>query len=121
MNIRLFAAAYFPLAFLSVSGQENFYAYHGKVPHTSTDYSVKYADLIIVLDGDRQLEFTRRTQYLPRWVCPGGSFLLDEFFPDRESDPSLEYNYVRLMEESPDRIVLTTMMFAMVNSSKSRG
>ena len=45
MNIRLFAAAFFPLAFLSVSGQKSFYAYHTKVPHTSTDYFGKYADL----------------------------------------------------------------------------
>jgi len=121
MNIRLFTRAFFLLVFLSVSGQKNFYACHTKVTHTFPDYFGKYSDLIVVLDGDRQLEFTRRTQYLPRWVCPGGSFVLDEFFPDRESDPSLEYNYVRLMEESPDRIVLTTMMFAMVNFSKSCG
>lgn len=116
MNTRLFSITFCLLAFISVSGQERFFAYHTKVSHTSTDYFGKYSDLIVVLDGDRQLEFTRRTQYLPRWVCPGGAFLLDEFFPDRESDPSLEYNYVRLMEESPERIVVHWRYFPDIQS-----
>jgi hypothetical protein len=59
--------------------QDNFYAYHTKISHTSTDYFGKYADLIVVLGEDRQLEFTRRTQYLPRWVTPKGSFIVDDW------------------------------------------
>jgi hypothetical protein len=86
--------------------QDNFYAYHTKISHTSTDYFGKYADLIVVLGEDRQLEFTRRTQYLPRWVTPKGSFIVDDFYPGRDMDHNLEYNYVRLVEETPGRIIV---------------
>ena len=87
-------------------GQQKFYAYHTKVVHTSTDYFGKYADLIVVLGDGRQLEFTRRTQYLPKWVTPQGSFMIDDFFPGRDSDHEFKYNYVRLMEQSDERIVV---------------
>lgn len=87
-------------------GQQKFYAYHTKVVHSSTDYFGKYADLIVVLGEGRQLEFTRRTQYLPRWVTPQGSFMVDDFFPGRDPDYEFNYNYVRLIEASNERIVV---------------
>jgi hypothetical protein len=86
--------------------QDDFYAYYTKVQHTSTDYFGKYADLIVSLGEGKQLEFTRRTQYVPRWVTFEGSYLVDEFFPERDMDYSFDYNYVRLLEESPEKIVV---------------
>ena len=38
---------------------ENFFAYHTKVSHSSTDYMGKYADLIVVLGPGRQREGRR--------------------------------------------------------------
>ncbi len=87
-------------------GQDPFYAYHTKRVHSSTDYIGKYADLIVVLGEDKQLEFTRQTQYLPKWVTPEGTFMLDDFFPERELDHEFNYNYVRLMENGPEKIVV---------------
>jgi hypothetical protein len=91
-----------PVLFLIITNQlisqNNFYAYHTKVS--------KYADLIVVIGGGRQLEFTRRTQYLPKWVTPEGSFMVDDFYPGRDMDYNLEYNYVRLIEESPEKIIV---------------
>jgi hypothetical protein len=91
---------------IPVSAQKIFYAYHTKRVHTSTDYFGKYADLIVVLGEGTQLEFARRTQYRPKWVTPEGSFMVDDFFPERDPDHNLEYSYVRLMEESPEKIVV---------------
>jgi len=99
-----------------LAGQASFYAYHTKLSHTSTDYFGKYADLIVVLGEGKQLEFTRRTQYRPRWVTPNGSFMVDDFFPDRDPDYNLEYNYVRLIEEGPDRIVVHWRYFPDLSS-----
>lgn len=65
------------------NAQDDIYAYHTKVSHTSTDYFGKYADLIIVLGKGKQLEFTRHTNYTSRWVTPSGLFIMDEFFPER--------------------------------------
>ena len=63
-----------------LQGQQTFYAYHTKLVHSSTDYFGKYADLIVVLGNGNRLEFTRRTQYLPKWVTSKGSFMVDDFF-----------------------------------------
>ena len=92
-----------------VQGQslnEDFYAYHTKLSHTSTDYFGKYADLIVVLGREKRLEFTRQTNYTPRWVTPSGTYMMDEFFPESDKDFSFDYNYVRLIEESPDSIIV---------------
>jgi hypothetical protein len=43
---------------LHVYAQNNFYAYHTKLSHTSTDYFGKYADLIVSFGEGKQLEFT---------------------------------------------------------------
>lgn len=89
-----------------INAQQSFYAYHTKQSHTATDYFGKYADLVVVLDGDRQLEFTRRNQYRPEWITPNGRFMVDDFYTDRDKDSYLEYSYVRLLEERPDRIIV---------------
>ncbi len=88
------------------SRSREFYAYHTKVNHTSTDYFGKYADLIVVFGEGKQLEFTRQTNYTPRWVTPSGTYIMDEFFPERDVDFTFDYNYVRLIEECPDKIVV---------------
>lgn len=105
---RVFLLSWFiALVFTNNSNAQNdFYAYHTKVSHTSTDYFGKYADLIVVLGNGKQLEFTRQTNYTPKWVTPSGSFMFDEFFPEKDKDFSFNYNYVRLLEESKEKIVV---------------
>lgn len=108
---------------ISVKGQNVFFAYHTKLGHTSTDYFGKYADLIVVLSEGHRLEFARRNQYLPRWVTPEGSFMIDDFFPERDFDHNLEYNYVRLIEENPEKIVIHWRYFpdlSAVNKANAR-
>jgi hypothetical protein len=79
---------------LHVYAQNNFYAYHTKLSHTSTDYFGQYADLIVSFGKGKQLEFTRQTNYVPRWKTPSGVYLIDEFFPGRDMDYDFDYNYV---------------------------
>ena len=86
--------------------QSLFHAYHTKVAQTATDYVGKYADLIIVIGEGKQLEFTRQTNYAPLWRVFDRSYNVDEFFPERTPDYSFEYSYVRLLEESPEKIVV---------------
>lgn len=84
----------------------DFYAYHTKVQHSATDYFGKYADIIVVLGPDRQLEFTRRTGYQPLWKTEQGSWLIDDLYPGRDRDFEFFYNYVRLIEDSPEKKVV---------------
>jgi len=96
----------FTLVLNNVHAQSPFYAYHTKVNQTSTDFVGKFADLIVVLGECKQLEFTRKTQYAPLWVTSGNSYKVDEFVPERTPDYSLEYSFIRLLEEGPDKIVV---------------
>jgi len=83
-----------------------FYAYYTKVQHSATDYMGKYADIIVVLGEGKQLEFTRQTGYLPKWKTPENSYLIDDLYPDRDLDYSFLYNYVRLLENTPEKVVV---------------
>lgn len=85
--------------------QKKFFAYHTKTNHTATDYLGKYPDLIVVI-GKNQLEFTRKTSYSPLWVTTEKKYLIDNFFPEREIDYYVEYSYVRLIENSPEKIIV---------------
>jgi hypothetical protein len=85
---------------------ENFYAYHTKVQHSATDYFGKFADIIVVLGEDKQLEFTRRTENQPLWRTKSGTYLIDDLYPGRDRDYEFFYNYVRLIETSPQKIVV---------------
>jgi hypothetical protein len=84
----------------------NFYAYYTKVQHSATDYLGKYTDLIVVLGEGKQLEFTRQTGYQPLWRTNDETFLLDDFYQGRDKDFEFYYNYVRLMESTPEKIVV---------------
>ena len=85
---------------------EGLHAYYTRVQHSASDYVGKYPDIIVVLGEGRRLEFTRQTGYLPRWRTPSSEALVDDFFPSRKEDFSFDYNYVRLIKNSPEEVVV---------------
>ncbi len=110
MKVNSFKSAVVLIAVLSITttlyAETNFYAYYTKVRHSATDYLGKYADIIVVLGEAKQLEFTRQTGYLPRWRTSAGTFMVDDLFPGRDQDYEFGYNYVRLIENKPEKIVV---------------
>jgi hypothetical protein len=90
---------------VNYAGATDFYAYHTKVQHSATDYLGKYADIIVVI-GDNRLEFTRQTGYLPQWRTSTGAYSVDDLFPGRDKDFQFDYNWVRLVENNPEKIVV---------------
>jgi hypothetical protein len=90
---------------VNYAGATDFYAYHTKVQHSATDYMGKYADIIVVI-GDNRLEFTRQTAYLPVWQTAKGVYHVDDLFPGRDQDFQFYYNYIRLLENNADTIVV---------------
>lgn len=66
----------------------------------------KYADVVVMLGQTNRLEFARANGYLPQWRTASGTHRIENLFPDRAADPNCYYNYVRLLENGPDRIVV---------------
>ena len=102
----------------SLTAESNFYAYYTKIQHSATDYMGKYADIIVVLDEGKQLEFTRQTGYLPRWRTSNSVTLVDDLFPGRDHDYEFFYSYVRLMKNDPDEIVVHWRYFTDIQTLK---
>lgn len=71
----------------------------------------KFADIIVVLGEGKQLEFTRRTLYQPMWRTQEGTYLVDDLFPGRDKDYEFDYNYVKLIENGPGKIVVQWRYF----------
>lgn len=56
--------------------------------------------------GNKQLEFTRKTNYLPKLVTKSGNYVVDDFFPHKDIDFNFEYSFVRILEQNENKIVM---------------
>ena len=89
-----------------------FVAYFTRVDPTTAPAAFvdKYVDLFVTLPnvaGGVRLEFLRANGYLPQWrTTTGGPYSVENLFPGKDADPYFYYNYVRLMENGPDKIVV---------------
>lgn len=92
------------------AADDAFFAYYTHAASSSGEYVGKYSDLVVVI-GKGRLEFTRANQYLPVWRTAGGAQRVADLFPDRDPDPDCLYNYVRLVENDSDRIVVEWRYF----------
>jgi len=102
----------------TMAARSDFYAYYTKAQHSATDYVGKYADIFVVLGEEKQLEFTRQTGYLPRWKTSDGAFLIDDLFPGRDKDYEFNYTYVKLIKDSPEKIVVQWRYFSDIETLK---
>jgi hypothetical protein len=90
----------------SLCSADDFFAYHTKVQHSATDYMNKYSDIIVVVGEDMRLEFTRQSGYLPVLKTSLGVYQVDDLYPGRDGDFTFYYNYVRLLENTPEKIMV---------------
>ncbi len=96
-------------AFTSLHASEpdaGFGAYHTRLGPSPGGDIGKYEDLVVTLGAASRLEFTRANGYLPQWRTKAGVHGVKNLFPDADPDPNCDFSYVRLMENSPDRIVV---------------
>ena len=83
-----------------------FDAYYTRLdPSLSGDVG-KYMDLVVRLDQQNRLEFARANGYLPQWRTADAIHKVENLFPKIDPDPNCYYNYVRLLETGPDKIVV---------------
>ncbi len=93
------------------SPDTGFTAYHTRMnPGLGGDIG-KYEDLVVTLGKTNRLEFTRANGYLPQWRTANGVHRIENLIPNVTEDPNCFYNYVRLMENSPDKIVVQWRRF----------
>jgi len=90
---------------LSANAAE-FDAYYTRLDRLSGSDAGKYQDLVVMLGRTNRLEFARANGYLPQWRTAGGVHPVENLFPDSDKDPNCYYNYVRLIQNGPDRIVV---------------
>ena len=105
------------LSHMSVSAQSSdLYAYYTKVHpgQDSQQYSItgKYADVIVGFDENRQFVFSRESSYLSYWQTENGKWYVDEIIPRSGDGTKLQpdkynrYSYVRIIENTPDKVVI---------------
>jgi len=104
--LQLIIALMLSVVNLSAFAKNDFYAYYTKIQYSAKDYMSDYADIIVVMGKGKQLEFTRRTLYQPLWRTRKGAFLVDDLFPEKDKDYQFDYSYVRLIENTPEKIVV---------------
>ena len=88
------------------AGQPGLYGYYTKVAHQETSYMGKYADVVVNVGEDMQLEFTRQTGYRPRLKTPGGTYMVEDLYPDRDIDSTFKYTYARLVKNTSGEVVV---------------
>ncbi len=90
----------------AASPDTGFAAYHTRMNPSPGGHIGKYEDLVVTLGKTNRLEFTRANGYLPQWRTADGVHRVENLIPDTTEDPNCYYNYVRLIENGPDRIVV---------------
>lgn len=72
----------------------------------------KYADLIVKVDDNKQLVFSRQSGYLPYLMVGDNKWYVDEFFERKSNEPSAKieefnkYSYVRIIENTSKKIIV---------------
>jgi hypothetical protein len=108
------------------AGGAEFAAYHTRLtPPAAPVYADKYQDLIVTFaNTNKRLEFLRATGYQPQWGTTGNMDSVENLFPGRSADPDCYYSFVRLVENTPDQIVVHWRHFKDIDTltmSKQQG
>ena len=90
----------------------DFYAYYTRLEYDDHSNTGQYADLIVKIGTNGRFVFCREFGYLPYWQPSGTKYFVDRLLPvtgdgpPERPDAINKCSYVRLIESSPDRIVV---------------
>ena len=95
---------------------DGFYAYYAKIDSGEEweQYSLTgdHADVVVRLGDAGKLVFWRASSYLPFWKGANGMWYLDEIVarggdgPEERPDRINQYSYVRIIENTPEKVVI---------------
>jgi hypothetical protein len=88
-----------------------FAAYHTRINPSPVGHIGKYEDLVVTLGKTNRLLFTRANGYQPEWHTARGVHRIENLGPPTTEDPNCYFNYVRLLENGPERIVVQWRRF----------
>jgi hypothetical protein len=71
----------------------------------------KYEDLVVTIGKSNRLLFKRANGYQPEWHTTGGIHRMQNLVPFITEDPNCYFNHVRLLESSPDKVVVQWRRF----------
>ena len=98
---------------LSAQAQvSNFYAYYTRLDYDDRSNTGKYADLVVCVGTTGTFVFSREYGYLPYWQPSQTKYFVDRILPVSGDGPAErpdkinKCSYVRLIENSPGRIVV---------------
>ena len=97
-------AAFAPLQ--AAPPDAGFGAYHTRLGRPAGGDIGKYEDLVVTLGPTNRLEFVRANGYLPLWRTAAGVHRVANLVAGPPTDTNDFYDYVRLMENGPERIVV---------------
>ena len=102
--------------FVPVVHADDFYAYYTKIDSGEDfeQYSLTgdHADVVVRIGGVGKLVFWRASSYLPFWKGANGMWYLDEIVarsgdgPKQRPDRINQYSYVRIIENTPEKVVI---------------
>lgn len=91
-------------------------AYYTNVSSNSAGSRLeKYADIVVKMGDDQQLEFTRATAYMPLWRTPIGAYNITNLVT-REPDSHFYYTYLRLLQNDTNRVVVQLRYYESIST-----
>jgi hypothetical protein len=100
------------MAFCAPSKPSDFFAYYTRLDYDDHNNTGKYADLVVKFGTKGRFVFCREFGYLPYWQPSGTKYFVDRILPaagdgpPERPDKINKCSYVRLIESSPDRVVV---------------
>ena len=94
------------------SQSSDFYAYYTRLDYNDDNNTGKYADIVVNLNNTGELIFSREYSYLPYWEVKNSRHLLDRLIPFSGDGPAErpdrinKCSYARIIENSPDSVVI---------------
>ena len=102
-------------------GGDGFFAYYTKIDSDEKfekfSHTGQFADVVVNL-GQGKLVFHRSSSYLPYWQTKNGKWYLDQIVkrsgdgPPKRPDKNNIYAFCRIIEDTPDKIVVHWRYFA---------
>ena len=112
LSYRVATALSLVMALSAPAQVSDFYAYYTRLDYDDRGNTGKYADLVVRVGTTGTFVFSREHGYLPYWQPSQTKFFVDRILPvsgdgpAERPDKTNKCSYVRLIENSPDRIVV---------------